>query len=170
MDPIEELMNEHRVIEKVLDALVAASDRDMPLDFYRKAVEFITHFADGFHHAKEEGELFPMLEEKGIPRRMGPIGVMCEEHEVARAIVSRMRECIEAKDTGGLRSASLEYVALLRSHIQKEDQVLFPMGRGCLSGNELENLRTRFDGTDQARYEEYKRLGDELAAQVGLPA
>jgi hemerythrin-like domain-containing protein len=121
LDPIQELMDEHRIIEKVLTALTAAADQEVPLEFYERAVDFIANFADKCHHSKEEERLFPVLEEKGIPREAGPIGCMCEEHEIGRGHVQAIRELIKAGDLAGLRRESLNYVGLLRSHIQNKD-------------------------------------------------
>lgn len=169
-DPIQQMMDEHRVIERVLDALEAAADRDVALDFYSKAVDFIANFADGLHHAKEEERFFPVLEQKGIPRDGGPIGVMLAEHEMGRGFVARMRAGIEAEDRDAVRAASLEYAALLRAHIQKEDQVLFPMGRMRLSEGEVAAVRARFDEVDAAGEirGRYEKLCEDLRGQAGL--
>lgn len=171
-DPIQELMDEHRIIEKVLAALTTAANQEVSLEFYEKAVDFIANFADKCHHGKEEERLFPVLEEKGIPRETGPIGCMCDEHEIGRGHVQRMRELIKGGDLEGLRRESLNYVELLRSHILKEDNILFPMGRGVLSEVELERLRVMFDEVEQGRQSQqhYGSLADELLAEVGLPA
>ena len=171
LDPIQELMDEHRIIEKVLTALTAAADQEVPLEFYERAVDFIANFADKCHHSKEEERLFPVLEEKGIPREAGPIGCMCEEHEIGRGHVQSMRELLKAGDLAGLRRESLNYVGLLSSHIQKEDKVLFPMGRNVLSRGELEQLRAKFDEVEDPGqcHHYYSNLAEELLAQVGLP-
>ncbi len=170
LDPIQELMDEHRIIEKALTALAAAAEQEVPLEFYERAVDFITNFADKCHHGKEEERLFPVLEEKGIPRDAGPIGCMCDEHERGRGYVRCMRELIKAGDLAKLQRESLEYVALLRGHIQKEDNVLFPMGRAVLSQGELERLRVKFDEVENGRqcHHHYNEMAEELLAQVGL--
>jgi len=144
-DPIEILMSEHRIIEKALTALERAATRNVPFGFYERAVTFLVDYADGCHHAKEEDRLFPMLEERGIPRAQGPIGVMCDEHVEGRRHIHNMREFIQAEDREGLRAESLEYTALLRAHIQKEDEILFPMGRNLLSEEDNALLMERFD-------------------------
>ncbi|MHC4958231.1 MAG: hemerythrin domain-containing protein [Planctomycetota bacterium] len=168
-DPISELMDEHRIIEKVLTALEAAADRDMPLDFYERAADFIANFADGCHHAKEEDRLFPVLEQRGIPRQEGPIGVMCDEHEIGRALVKRMRDAVAAGDAASARAASVDYAALLRAHIMKEDQILFPMGRGQLSQADLEALSASFQEVETARlHERWAHVGDDLLRAAGL--
>jgi hemerythrin-like domain-containing protein len=56
------LRNEHRVIEKVLDALERRLHSPIDMTFYQQSLDFLRNFADGCHHAKEEKELFPILE------------------------------------------------------------------------------------------------------------
>jgi len=173
LDPIQELMDEHRVIEQVLTALEAAASREeISFEFYEKAANFIATFADRCHHSKEEDRLFPALERKGIPREGGPIGVMCSEHQIARGHVRRMRELIAGGDLPALKQTSLEYSALLRQHIQKEDQILFPMGRDRLEAPELEALRRGFDEVEQEGqyHARYTKVATELLAAVGIDA
>ena len=167
-DPIDVLMDEHRIIEKVLTAFEQAAHLDLPVTFYEKAVEFIANFADGCHHAKEEERLFPELERKGVPRAGGPIGVMCDEHVLGRAHVARMREMIDADDRDGLRREALEYAALLRGHIAKEDNVLFPLGRAVLDPSELAALETSFERVDCAGecHHKYAALATQLLAEA----
>ena len=163
-DPIQELMDEHRVIERVLGALEAAARKEVPLAFYERAVDFIANYADGRHHAKEEDRLFPVLERKGVPREGGPIGVLCAEHQEGRGHVARMRKLLIAGDRDGLRRESLAYAALLRDHILKEDHVLFPMGRAHLSPPELDRMGASFAEVRTSK--DYERVADELVAEV----
>ena len=76
--PTEILSDEHRVIERVLNALdrLTAVPVNPSLEQWRKALEFLRNFADQCHHFKEEKVLFPAMEEHGIPREGGPIGMM----------------------------------------------------------------------------------------------
>ena len=80
------LMDEHRIIERMLGDLELASERlasGAPIrpGFFLDAAEFVKGFADGCHHRKEEGVLFPAMELAGVAREGGPIGVMLAEHE-----------------------------------------------------------------------------------------
>jgi hemerythrin-like domain-containing protein len=165
-------MEEHRLIEKVLGALEAATEQDVPLDFYARALEFLSEFADGLHHAKEEEHLFPRMVEHGIPQEHGPIGVMLEEHADGREHIQAMRRQVAEGDVGALRREALAYCALLRDHIDKEDHVLFPMGRGVLAPKEMAEVLHMFEAVEAqvGPRRRWERLAQELALEVGAPA
>ncbi len=46
--------------------------QELPTEFFPKVVDFIRNFADRCHHGKEEDNLFPAMEKRGIPRQAGP--------------------------------------------------------------------------------------------------
>ena len=75
-------------------------------------------------------------------------------------------------DLPALKQTSLEYAALLRQHIQKEDKILFPMGQDCLEAPELEALRRGFDEVEQEGqyHARYTKVAGELLAEVGIDA
>lgn len=138
MKPTEILKAEHRVIERVLGALEKGAQRldaGQAIDpsFFVIASDFIKGFADGCHHSKEEGVLFPALQAAGIPSEGGPIGVMLYEHDLGRQFTAAMRAAAEKLQAGDaaarddvVRAASA-YASLLRQHIAKEDNILFMM-------------------------------------------
>ncbi|HSN92059.1 MAG TPA: hemerythrin domain-containing protein [Anaeromyxobacteraceae bacterium] len=181
MGAIETLMGEHRIIERGLDALAAfaggspAGGADDRRELGR-FVEFIREFADACHHGKEEDILFEAMVQAGFPREGGPIAVMLHEHDVGRAFVRRLAALADQaspwsdQDRQALAEAAHGYASLLRQHIQKEDQVLYPMARQRLPPPVLEQV-----DRDCARYEEEKtgageherlhRLAEELAAR-----
>jgi hemerythrin-like domain-containing protein len=184
-DPIQVLKNEHRVIESVLDAIEAMVRRrpanPFPREFFARAAEFITGYADRWHHCKEEDRLFPMLQHRGIPRDAGPIGCMLEDHESGRAHVRAIRENLDAAERGDpmavatVYGEAAAYCRLLRDHIYKEDNILFEMGRQVLSGADVDALRREFDEAERARAgetsaERYVALAAQLRAEAGLPA
>jgi hemerythrin-like domain-containing protein len=167
-DAVDTLKSEHRIIEKVLDALELAAGRDVHAGFYQRAIEFLSAFADRCHHGKEEDRLFPCLERCGIPRDGGPIGVMCAEHVIGRAHIGRMREHLEAARIGDLRIESLEYVALMRQHIAKEDHVLFEMARHVMGPSDARRVSREFDEVDGGGrpQEKFGAVADALFAEA----
>jgi len=138
MQATDILMNEHRVIERVLDALETAASAlergdAVRAGFFLEAADFIAGFADGCHHRKEEGVLFGAMIAAGMPQEGGPIAVMLMEHEQGRKFTRGLRDGVnkwEAGDDAARRtivSNARGYVTLLRDHIMKEDEMLFPM-------------------------------------------
>lgn len=160
MTASEILMAEHRVIEQMLgclDRMADAAFEGRPLDLAdaRDAIAFLRAFADAFHHKKEEDRLFPVMERHGIPRDAGPTAVMRHEHEVGRAHVRRMDEALTAHEKGdreALGRFAFEargFTELLRDHIAKEDQVLFPMAERMIPPAAMRDLLASFDHAER---------------------
>ncbi len=156
------LRTEHEAILKMLDAAEEVArqlDRNYPVapQTLSGLLEFLQTFADRCHHSKEEEYLFPALEERGLPRAGGPIGVMLHEHEQGRALIKRMAEASEAysggrPDAGRLwAAAARSYAGLLRSHIMKENNVLFVMAEQILSKSEQEALSEAFEKVENEK-------------------
>jgi hemerythrin-like domain-containing protein len=152
---IQELMEEHRIIEQVLGALETfafrlqsgeISDRSALCDF----AAFFREFADKLHHGKEEDRLFTEMERNGFPRECGPIGVMLAEHVEGRGHVRALADLGEGEgplDAAERQTAArhaLAYVPLLRGHILKEDNVLYPMALQAVAREDLEALAAAF--------------------------
>lgn len=185
MKPTEILMQEHRVIEQVLTCLERMAEickRGEPLcaDDARDAIAFLKAFADRCHHGKEEAQLFPLLEERGLPSEGGPTQVMRQEHEIGRAHIRAMNEAVTAVEQGDANGASEfirhadEYVALLREHIQKEDHCLFAMADSLLSQADQAALLARFEHVEQhdmgpGTHERYVEIADRLADCYHVP-
>jgi len=155
MKPTDILKEEHRAIERMLNILDRAAGQlekqeHVPLEVLDKAIMFIQRFADGCHHQKEESLLFPAMEQKGFPRSGGPLGVMLQEHEMGRSLVSAMKKDLEAFGKGVMESGrelarnARKFSDLLRNHIAKEDNVLFVMADQHFSETEQSQLLERF--------------------------
>lgn len=153
--PCRVLRDEHEIILRVigvLDRLVARVERGQSFEHEAlgRCVEFFRLFADACHHAKEEDLLFPVMELRGVHRDGGPIGVMLEEHRMARAFTKEMANALTAHGNGAgdavvcFNVAAHRYVDLLRNHIFKEDNVLFNMGDQVLSPEDQTDLHAKF--------------------------
>src|SRR4030066_1465682 len=147
----EALKSDHRVIEKVLHVLEAASKKidqggEVPIDVLKKAADFIRNFAAIYHHGKEENILFKSMEEKGFPREGGPIGVMLLEHDEGRGYSHALAESIEKYSAGdnsaknAIAENARNYSDLLSQHIPKEDGILYMMADNILSESFQEDL------------------------------
>ncbi len=152
----EVLKKEHQAILKMVEASETVAQRlrqgeKIPPETLATFEEFFGTFADQCHHGKEEDIFYPLLEARGVPKAGGPLGVMFDEHEQGRALVRQMRQASAAYASGAEGSAETwanaaeEYGSLLRSHIFKEDNVLFPMAERVLSGIELNRVAEDFE-------------------------
>ena len=139
-------------------------------------LEFFQLFADRCHHGKEEDLLFPLLETKGLPRAGGPLGVMLFEHDEGRGLVQQMIAAAELYAQGAVEAglhwaeAARNYVLLLRRHIDKENNVLFPMAEYMLSEKEQNDLAQKFETVEVEKmglgtHERLHARMEELAAE-----
>ncbi len=174
------LMGEHRVIEKVLAALDscaagAREGQEVPREIIRDFAEFFMNFADRYHHAKEEDMLFAEMVRFGFPREHGPIAVMLADHAVGRRQVAMLLQigngsgALSDEERTVLAEQAGDYAAMLSSHIQREDVVLFPMADRMLPADSLARLANDFDAFEkdvmgeEAR-KKYHRLAEKLTA------
>jgi len=176
--PTEILRDEHNLILKVanhLAGMLAAEKDGVPLDYdtVEKCITFFRLFADACHHSKEEDLLFPGLEAEGMPQDSGPIAVMLYEHEAGRVYVRSMAAAIEGAraddDVAGdqLRDAAYGFITLITAHIGKENNILFNMADGMITGSACETLCARYDETCSRRFEgQSKEDLEALAAEI----
>ena len=162
MQATEILMQEHRIIEQALAALegmaaLAVQEHRLNTEHGRQVVSFIRGYADRFHHAKEEDLLFVEMEAAGFSRQGGPLAVMLHEHDVGRALVGRMAGAIEQVAVGDPKAphvfsdSAMQFATMLRGHIQKEDNILYPMADDVLSQASQDRLVADFAKAEEAQ-------------------
>ncbi len=170
------LMHEHRIIEKMLNVLsnystkLEQNKRVQPAQL-RTCVDFIRTFADTCHHHKEEGVLFAEMEAHGMPSNGGPVGVMLAEHEMGRNYVKGMARAIDDYENGVVNADkevvknAQGYIGLLSQHINKEDNILYPMANDMLEDMDTE-LVERFEAVEkklgEGIHEKYEAIVDQL--------
>lgn len=137
-DITQALVTEHLLILRMITLLERNAHRTAEgtcknWQFYLDGVDFIRNYADHFHHAKEEDVLFAAMVRNGMPRENSPVAAMLMEHDQGRAYVRGMETAVlEAREGLPGREAviaenALAYAALLRDHIAKEDDILYPL-------------------------------------------
>jgi len=156
MKAIEDLKAEHEGILLMLDVLDRMSERiaagkNVPTDHLKQVLDFLQVFADKCHHGKEERLLFAAMEEAGVPKEGGPLAVMLSEHARGRQFIAEMKNLLNSCDKGEsgfvlvLTTPALQYVNLLRSHIWKENNVLFPMAEKMVPADKLKLIGEQFE-------------------------
>lgn len=132
MNPIETLVAEHRLIERLLDGLERWArgpdgDREGLGPLVRDLVDYVPT-----HHGRERDLLSRAMLEEGAPRSYGPHATMEAEYRRARALAHRLLELHEQtaawseQDRVAATEAVQEYADLMRHHIRRESDVLYP--------------------------------------------
>jgi hemerythrin-like domain-containing protein len=161
MDSIQVMMREHEQILQVLealdrfvDAVHGAREDKLELGHF---VTFIGEYADERHHGKEEHVLFTAMARNGFPPEQGPVGMMIEEHQEMRGMVAVLRGLAEqdaawsSSDQERLADAARSYTGMLREHIMKENEMLYPMAMEHLPPAAQDQVDEECAALDQSR-------------------
>jgi hemerythrin-like domain-containing protein len=94
------------------------------------------------HFVVEEQALFPILA-RHLSLHQGPLAVMNAEHAAFRDLLREL--CAAVRDGNPIRQrrCASELIELLRVHIAKEDNILFPMASRILGPEELREVDAR---------------------------
>jgi hemerythrin-like domain-containing protein len=180
MNILQSLAHEHRLIRQYLDNLAFATERlehgeRPPKEFFENVVLFAREFVDGYHHFKEEHQMFVMLAQKVKGRNDAAIEVLRYQHERGRAIINAMSQALPGYQSGNEQDvlAVLEnaasFGALLRQHINREDSVFYPMAKKELSKEDQERLGEEFKRADEkAGSDCFERNEERVMKMAGL--
>ena len=137
MSAIELMKNEHEYIKRMLSVV-----RNMCMEFidndkleyedFLNVIDFIRNFADGHHHNKEEIILFNRMVDNidTIGEKLITHGMLVE-HDLGRLYVSNLEKSLNQFKSGDCEAKldiianAVSYTNLLKSHIDKEDRVIF---------------------------------------------
>ena len=155
-DLIQTLKHQHEEglgkLNELEDAVISLEDKGLnseDISSLLSAVGFInTEIRQ--HNQREEDVLFPELE-KHIPQQ-GPTSVMRSEHRELWNKLDELEvnisaiESAEGRDDNKVLEALLEtsrdIISLLRNHIAKENNVLFPLALNILSQDQMNRINS----------------------------
>lgn len=148
------LNEEHQNILKVIEALSNECDsleagKEINSSFFERAIKFIRNYADKVHHAKEEDILFIKLCSDDVHMHCNPTEQMLYEHKLGREFVAGMDQSVKDQDKDKLIENSRGYINLLREHIYKEDNILFPMADEALDDETKSKMLVDFQKADE---------------------
>jgi hemerythrin-like domain-containing protein len=180
-DAIEILIEEHRLIARMLGSLEAFTDRlgeepDCDRQIVREYADFFRRFVDECHHGKEEDYLFLRMGAYGFSNNAGPVSAMLSEqgegreHLNALAGIGQDAGPLTARERTLVKGHALGYISRIESHMKREDDILFPVARHALPPFVLEELTSefeKFDGNAANRpvRENLQRVARELTAK-----
>jgi len=179
LKPTESLIHEHEIVYLVLDAIGREVEHinavgKVDYETIRKIVDFSRNFTDRCHHAKEENHLFTALVKRGLSQDEGPIAVMLWEHAQGREKIKVIADTLAYAEKGNgialdvLKENLDAYAQLLRAHISKENNVLFPMADKLLNPEDQKALEEAFEKVEAEEmgagtHEVYHQLAHDLA-------
>ena len=146
-DPLVRFEEEHRhalreldVLEHAIDGLESGKHAEPLLEAVSDVHGFL-NTAVKEHNENEEAALFPYLAEDA------PTALFVEEHATLRGLERQLGDALRANDPAdAVCEPAREIVSLLRAHIEREDQVLFPMARSLLGPEGLALVSRRLRG------------------------
>lgn len=128
------LRSEHDTVLLKLDALDLAA-RDGDLDRIRSLLPFFERDIQ-LHRRKEEEILFPILT-RYVGASSGPVSCMLHEHQEEKNLVELLRAAADAASPE-IRQRTSDFTSFLRSHIRKENEVLFLIAEEVMNPAEKE--------------------------------
>lgn len=167
------LADEHQLILRMVvllekNAPKTAEGSYLNWQFYLNGIDFIRQYADRFHHAKEEDVLFNALIDNGMPKDNSPVAAMLMEHDQGRTFVRVMESAVHEAQAGrgdayqSIADNALGYAALMRDHISKEDDILYPLAERvipeAMRAGILQGYKTAESEVSSEFNERYKSL------------
>ena len=154
--PTDMLLKEHENILKFIDFLlekceVMEKKKEIDKDFFEGAIDFIRNYADKFHHAKEEDILFKELCKDTVEMRCNPVEQMLYEHDLGRNFVKGIEEGLKKRDLNKIIKNSKGYADLLKEHIYKEDNILYPMAEQSLDKAVKTKMLKEFERIEKSK-------------------
>jgi hemerythrin-like domain-containing protein len=159
--PLEDLMQEHAVLERVLLVYEEASrrlvaGRELAPELLARAGGIIRRYIEDHHERDEEQHVFPRLERVGVAVEL--IHTLRAQHDAGRRLTS---EVIGRSTAAGLRDAGeraklvaamQRFLRMYRPHAARENTVLFPAFRKAVSRPEYERLRDTLERSERAAF------------------
>jgi hypothetical protein len=155
--PINILMEEHKVLQQILEKLntiVGRVQKAENLGSVSEEISQLKHIAADLldaekHYLREENVLFPILEKHGITE---PPAIMWMEHNQLREKKKQFRNLIENYSTMNFEDFKKQLGEtvktlsnILSSHIFKENNILFQLALRVVTEQEWTDARKEFD-------------------------
>ncbi|MBZ0265707.1 hemerythrin domain-containing protein [bacterium] len=177
MNVTKQLHEEHLIIRDFLDQLQIAADRIVENRvpdkmFFEDAVRFARDFTDKYHHYKEEMVMFTRLAQLHTGLIDAETERLRSQHEQGRnhiAEISSLTGLLENPVQDNLRKLRLnllEYIKLMRSHLNLENLSFFPMVESTLSDDDKLMILEEFKTSEQKLGEHFYDNSSKLLTEM----
>ena len=181
MTALDELKEDHKLIQRFLDNLSIAHDfmvdrQEVPSNVFEKTLTFSKNFMNKFHHFREEYVLFLKLAEKKGGSIDPQIVSLRDQHERSRELISQINQALKeykkGDEVGFSRLAENlgYYVSLERQHVKRENHVFYPLAEETFSDDEMASFATEFRNLEEKhggnRFSEGVKLVEGIEADM----
>jgi hemerythrin-like domain-containing protein len=133
LDPFAQFESEHEEALRALNRLESAADAlergERPEPYLETVHEVHTFLTTAVrqHNDNEEGALFGFLDEEA------PVALFEQEHRMLRHLEDELGQALSGPSPAtDVPAPARAMIDLLRAHIERENEVLFPMARALL--------------------------------------
>jgi hemerythrin-like domain-containing protein len=174
VSPMEDLMREHGVLNRVLliyDEILArlTSGKEFSPEVLSGAAGVIRRFIEDYHEKLEEDYLFPRFEK--AKKLVDLVKALREQHHAGRRLTNavKRRATTHALKNESARTQLAQHLRLFirmyRPHESREDTVLFPAFRSLVSAHEYAALGETFEAKEHALFgkDGFREVVEEVA-------
>jgi len=156
--PLEDLMREHAVLERIFLVYEEGSRRletegDVAANVIVQAAGIVRRYVEDHHERDEEQHIFPRLERVGV--EVDLIRTLLVQHEAGRRLTSEILELGKSasprkpSERSRLAEAVRLFVRMYRPHAARESTVLFAAFRKAVSKSEYADLERTLEAEDR---------------------
>lgn len=176
VDPVAIWHAEHVRFERMLAFLeeqMAAFHRgeDPDYSFMRDVVDYLHHYADSFHHPRED-VAFARLVELDPDLRL-PVNRLLQEHRVIATAGEKLLQCLEdiledvVIERSVVEAAAATYLVYYHHHIATEEKEILPRAAQLLEPRDWERVASAVAATPDPVFgadagERYRELRDRI--------
>lgn len=183
MDPIKQIMDEHRVIERVIDVLEKIADgleeaREIPPQLILSDIGMLIECTSEYHFEKEEEILISFLEETGRTDLKDAVKSYSDQFKAGEKYIDAILKNIDGYAEGDVKAAAniikniQEYVEHVRPLFEQEDETILKPLKQSLTDDELSRLEEEFKDFEESwpgpQVVKYQKIVRELERKSSL--
>jgi hemerythrin-like domain-containing protein len=175
-NPIDELVAEHHLIRIALSTMLAeasrfAREKNLRIEFWDQAVDFVGNFGLLRHYRKKANHLFPTLASCGFEMQLeGLDAEQTKDIELALELCDAIGE----GDWENVARLVALYAGIKKKKMEREEQQLLYPGKELIPAVTMAELRSAFDQVDRTipperTRKEYLDMVKRLVKMTGIP-
>jgi hemerythrin-like domain-containing protein len=150
--PVEDLMREHGVMERVLLAYDEIARRIEVSEAFESAAltdaaGIVQRFIESFHEKNEEQFVFPRLQQAN--REVELVTTLLKQHQRGRDVTAEILRLAAAPPVPALAQALRAFARMYRPHAAREDTVLFPAFKEVIGASAYRELSEQFEDKER---------------------